>query len=368
MRWHHRYDKLPFEISLFTASKTKLWCFELDSVVDLRSDTVTKPSIGMRQAMLNADVGDDVYGEDPTAAALEEKAAELLKTESALFVTSGTQSNLLALLSHCQRGDEYIAGSQAHSYLEEGGGGAVLASIQPQPIENSHDGTIDLNKVEAAIKPDDFHYATTRLFCLENTFYGQPLPITYLEEAATLAQHHGLSLHLDGARLFNAAIKQNTPAHEISQHFDSISACLSKGLGAPMGSVLCGTRKFIQDARRWRKMLGGGWRQAGIVASAGLYALEHNIGRLVDDHENALLLSRLLEEIDGLAIDKPKERTNMVFVTVPEVIVPELTPRLRQAGILITCESNPVRLVTHLDIDKPAIYRSVEAFRHALSH
>ena len=243
-----------------------------------------------------------------------------------------------------------------------------MASIQPQPIENSHDGTIDLNKVEAAIKPDDFHYATTRLFCLENTFYGQPLPITYLEEAATLARHHGLSLHLDGARLFNAAIKQNTPAHEISQHFDSISACLSKGLGAPMGSVLCGTRKFIQDARRWRKMLGGGWRQAGIVASAGLYALEHNIGRLVDDHENALLLSRLLEEIDGLAIDKPKERTNMVFVTVPEVIVPELTPRLRQAGILITCESNPVRLVTHLDIDKPAIYRSVEAFRHALSH
>ena len=322
----------------------------------------------MRQAMLNAEVGDDVYEEDPTATALETKAADLLQTESALFVTSGTQSNLLALLCHCQRGDEYIAGSQAHSYLEEGGGGAVLASIQPQPIENSHDGTIDLNKVEAAIKPDDFHYATTRLFCLENTFFGQPLPITYLEQAASLARHHGLSLHLDGARLFNAAIKQNVPPHEITQHFDSISACLSKGLGAPMGSVLCGTRKFIRDARRWRKMLGGGWRQAGIVASAGLYALEHNIERLAHDHNNARLLSKLLEKIDGLTVDRPRERTNMVFVTVPEIVVPELTPRLRRAGILISGEYNPIRLVTHLDIDEPAIYRSADAFRHALSH
>ena len=339
----------------------------MEPVVDLRSDTVTKPSVGMRQAMLNADVGDDVYGEDPTATTLEAKAANLLKTESALFVTSGTQSNLLALLSHCQRGDEYIAGNQAHSYREEGGGGAVLASIQPQPIENNHDGTVDLNKVEAAIKPDDFHYATTRLFCLENTFFGQPLPISYLEEAASLARHHGLSLHLDGARLFNAAIKQNVPPHQITQQFDSISACLSKGLGAPMGSVLCGTKKFIRDARRWRKMLGGGWRQAGIVASAGLYALEHNIERLSHDHKNALLLSTLLDQIDGLTVDKPRERTNMVFVTVPEVVVPELTSRLRNEGILISCEYNPIRLVTHLDIDETAIYRSADAFRLALS-
>ncbi len=339
----------------------------MEPLVDLRSDTVTRPSDGMREAMLHADVGDDVYGEDPTATALETKAADLLKTESALFVTSGTQSNLLALLSHCQRGDEYIAGNRAHSYLEEGGGGAVLASIQPQPIENNHDGTIDLSKVEAAIKPDDFHYASTRLLCLENTFFGQPLPITYIEEAASLARHHGLSLHLDGARLFNAAIKQNVPVHAIAQHFDSISACLSKGLGAPMGSVLCGSTTFIRNARRWRKMLGGGWRQAGIVASAGLYALEHNVDRLTQDHSNALLLSRLLEQIDGLVVDKPRERTNMVFVTVPEAILPEITARLRKSGILISCEYNPIRLVTHLDIDETAIYRSADAFRHALT-
>mgnify|MGYP003308104988 CR=1 FL=1 len=203
---------------------------------------------------------------------------------------------------------------------------------------------------------------------MENTFFGQPLPITYIEEAASLARHHGLSLHLDGARLFNAAIKQNVPAHAIAQHIDSISACLSKGLGAPMGSVLCGSKTFIRSARRWRKMLGGGWRQAGIVASAGLYALEHNVVRLTQDHTNALLLSRLLDQIDGLVVDKPRERTNMVFVTVPEAILPELTARLRKSDILISCEYNPIRLVTHLDIDETAVYRSADAFRHALSH
>ncbi|HJP08694.1 MAG TPA: low-specificity L-threonine aldolase [Arenicellales bacterium] len=335
----------------------------MDDLIDLRSDTVTRPSIGMREAMLTAEVGDDVYGEDPTITALEQRTAELFGMAAGLFVTSGTQGNLLALLCHCHRGDEYIAGARAHSYLSEGGGGAVLASIQPQPVENNSDGTIELQKIKDAIKPDDFHYARTRLLCLENTFYGQPLPLSYLEDAAKLGHEYGLALHLDGARIFNAAIKQKVPLEAITRHFDSVSACLSKGLGAPLGAVLCGTDSFVEGARKWRKMVGGGWRQAGIVASAGLYALENNVNRLSDDHDNALLLTKLLNEIDGLNVEQVPNRTNMVFIRVPAQHLQDIQSRFLERGVLITASGNPVRLVTHLDIDEAGVRHTASVFR-----
>ncbi len=339
----------------------------MESLIDLRSDTVTRPSIGMREAMLKAEVGDDVYGEDPTITTLEQRTAELFGMDAGLFVTSGTQGNLLALLSHCHRGDEYIAGTRAHSYLSEGGGGAVLASVQPQPVENNPDGTIALEKVEEAIKPDDFHYARTRLLCLENTFHGQPLPLPYLENAAELGKRRGLALHLDGARIFNAVVKQKVSPETITGHFDSVSACLSKGLGAPLGAVLCGPQSFIADARKWRKMVGGGWRQAGIVASAGLYALDNNVDRLIDDHKNALLLAELLDDIAGFSVDQVADRTNMVFLQFPSELPYDIESKFQERGILITASENPMRLVTHLDIDEDNIRYTASVFQEIFS-
>lgn len=335
----------------------------MSTIIDFRSDTVTRPSPGMRKAMADAPVGDDVYGDDPTVNRLEAKAAELLGQESGLFVTSGTQGNLLAILTHCQRGEEYIAGTKAHAYLEEGGGGAVLASVQPQPIENQADGTLDLASVRAAIKPDDFHLAITRLFCLENTFFGTPLPMEYLAEARNLATEHQLQFHLDGARVFNAAVRRGIKPSAIGGMFDSVSACLSKGLGAPIGSVLTGSSEFIQRARRWRKMLGGGTRQVGILAAAGLYALEHNIERLSQDHEHAMLLAEGLVEVEELEIHETAERTNMVFISMSELKLHSLAEFMRGRGILVTVDENPVRLVTHLDIDETAIRNTVDAFK-----
>ena len=335
----------------------------MDAAIDFRSDTVTRPSLGMRKAMADAPVGDDVYGDDPTVNRLESKAAELLGQEAGLFVTSGTQGNLLAILTHCQRGEEYIAGTKAHAYLEEGGGGAVLASVQPQPIENRADGTLDLESVRAAIKPDDFHLAITRLFCLENTFFGTPLPMEYLAEAKTLATEHKLQFHLDGARVFNAAVRCGITPRTIGSMFDSVSACLSKGLGAPIGSVLTGSSEFIQRARRWRKMLGGGTRQVGILAAAGLYALEHNIERLSQDHEHAMLLADSLAKVEELEIQETAQRTNMVFVSMSESKLQDLAEFMRGRGILVTADENPVRLVTHLDIDQTGIQNTVEAFK-----
>ncbi|MFW6055107.1 MAG: low-specificity L-threonine aldolase, partial [Thermodesulfobacteriota bacterium] len=255
--------------------------------IDLRSDTVTRPSPEMLAAMNRAEVGDDVYGEDPSVNHLEALAAEKLGTEAALFVSSGTQGNLLGVMTHCTRGDEYIVGQKAHTYRLEGGGAAVLGGIQPQPLDFEPDGTLDLIKVASFIKPDDIHCARTRLLCLENTMGGTPLPLEYLGQAARLAKKHRLNTHLDGARIFNAAVKQEVPVQAISEHFDSVSFCLSKGLGAPVGSVLCGSREQIQKARRWRKVLGGGMRQAGYLAAAGVYALENNVQRLAEDHDNA---------------------------------------------------------------------------------
>ncbi|MBP1473605.1 low-specificity L-threonine aldolase [Frateuria sp. MAH-13] len=329
--------------------------------VDLRSDTVTTPTAAMRAAMLDVPVGDDVYGEDPTVNALQQRLADELGFEAALFVPSGTQSNLLALMSHCERGDEYLVGMDAHTYKFEGGGAAVLGSIQPQPIVQDADGSLPLDRVAAAIKPVDPHFARTRLLALENTWHGRVLPMDYLEAAREFARERGLAFHLDGARLYNAAVAAGVPAREIARHFDSVSVCLSKGLGAPVGSVLVGSLALIDKARRWRKVTGGGWRQAGMLAAAGLHALDHHVARLADDHARAATLARQLDAVPGLRL--LGQHTNMVFVEVPAERLRELDAHLRQAGIRISIGYLPtLRLVTHLDVDDAGIARTVEAF------
>ena len=329
--------------------------------IDLRSDTVTKPSVEMRRAMMEAEVGDDVYGEDPTVNQLESLAADRLGTEAALFCTSGTQSNLLALMAHCGRGDEYIVGQYAHTFRYEGGGAAVLGSIQPQPLDFEEDGTLDLEKVSRFIKPKDPHFARTKLLCLENTHMGKVLPLSYLKEAREFANGKGLLMHLDGARVFNAAVKQGVDVQDITQHFDTISCCLSKGLGAPVGSVLCGPKARINKARRWRKLLGGGMRQAGILAAAGIYALNHNIERLKEDHENAMALAKGLASIDGLEINPQTVQTNILFVDI-KADMNRLCGFLKTKGIIIDT-ANHLRLVTHLDISAKDIEETVKAFR-----
>lgn len=320
-------------------------------IIDLRSDTVTQPSEPMRRAMAAAEVGDDVYRDDPTVNRLESHIAELLGFEAAVFTASGTQANLIGIMSHCGRGDEYIVGQQAHTYRYEGGGAAVLGSIQPQPIEFEPDSTLDLIKVEEKIKEDDIHFARTRLLCLENTQNGRPLPLEYLADAAAFVAEKNLRLHLDGARLFNAAIGQNVDAREITKHFDSVSLCLSKGLGAPVGSVLCGSRNFIEEARKWRKMCGGGMRQAGILAAAALYALENNVQRLADDHRHASLLSEGLKRIPGLKVAPDGAQTNMVFFSVDAQTARSLGGYLEEKNILISAGPS-TRLVTHLGVSE----------------
>lgn len=301
-------------------------------VVDLRSDTVTRPTPGMREAMARAEVGDDVFGDDPTVNLLQERVAALLGKEAALFMPSGTQSNLAAVMSHCGRGDEMIVGQMAHTYRWEAGGAAVLASVQPQPIEHQPDGTLALADIGAAIKPDDPHFARTRLLCLENTLGGRVLPMGYMAEATALARRHGLATHLDGARLFNAAVALKVPAANIARHFDSISVCFSKGLGAPVGSALCGSREVIERARRVRKMLGGGMRQVGVLAAAALYALEHHVERLAEDHAMARRLADGLLGIPGLVVEPPE--TNMVFVDVDQARAKALLEHLKSQGVL----------------------------------
>ena len=330
-------------------------------MIDLRSDTVTQPTTAMRAAMLDARVGDDVYGEDPTVNALQQRLAGELGFDAGLFVPTGTQSNLLALLAHCERGDEYIVGMEAHTYKYEGGGAAVLGSIQPQPVMHAEDGTLPLERIAAAVKPVDPHFARTRLLALENTWHGRTLPLDYLQGAHDLARSHGLGIHLDGARLFNAAVACQVPAREIARHFDTVSICLSKGLGAPVGSVLVGSHALIDKARRWRKVCGGGWRQAGILAAAGLHALDHHVERLAQDHARAARLADRLREIAG--IDLLGQHTNMVFINVPADQLRALDTHLREAGIRISIGYLPtLRLVTHLDIDDDGIERTVAAF------
>ena len=333
------------------------------SLIDLRSDTVTLPTAGMREAMARAELGDDVYGEDPTVNRLEATLAERLGFAAALFVPTGTMSNLLGLMAHCGRGDEYIVGQQAHTYKYEGGGAAVLGSIQPQPIDGEADGSLDLAKVEAAIKQDDFHFARTRLLALENTMQGKVLPLDYLAAARELTQRRGLSLHLDGARLYNAAVKLGVPAREITQYFDSVSVCLSKGLGAPVGSVLCGSAALIGKARRLRKMVGGGMRQAGVLAAAGLYALQHQVERLAEDHAKA---AHLGEALAGLGYSVEPVQTNMVYVQLGER-AGQIKAFMAERGIVVSAAPR-LRLVTHLDVSAEQIEQVIEAFAAFRSH
>jgi threonine aldolase len=356
-------------------------------VIDLRSDTVTQPSAAMREAMLAAPLGDDVFGDDPSVNALQEKIAAMLGFEAALFVPTGTQSNFCAILSHCQRGDEYLVGQMQHCYRWEGGGAAVLGSVQPQPIAHARDGTLPLHEIEANIKPDDAHFARTRLLCLENTIGGKLLPLPYVQEATQLARQHGLATHLDGARLFNAAMAQfeqdlelkrpiagvNTAqtainsiasqvqqeAKKIAQCFDSVSVCFSKGLGAPVGSALCGSRELIQRAHRIRKMAGGGMRQAGMLAAAASYALDHHVERLAQDHKLAKHLGQALAQIEGLSVEPV--HSNIVFVDVHEPL------KAKAAGLLDHLKSHHIlatglyrlRFVTHLNMDAAGVGKAI---------
>jgi threonine aldolase len=307
-------------------------------------------------------VGDDVYGEDPTVNALQERIAGDLGFQAALFVPSGTQSNLLALMSHCARGDEYLVGADAHTYKFEGGGAAVLGSIQPQPIAHAADGSLPLHDLAAAIKPIDPHFARTHLIALENTWHGRALPMDYLRAAQEFARERELVLHLDGARLYNAAVASGVEAGEIARHFDSVSVCLSKGLGAPVGSLLVGSSELVESARRWRKVAGGGWRQAGMLAAAGIHALDHHVERLADDHARAARLADGLRDIAGIRV--LGQHTNMVFVDVAPDRQRELDAHLREARIRISIGYLPtLRLVTHLDVDDDGVDRAVDEFR-----
>ncbi len=335
-------------------------------MIDFRSDTVTQPTEAMRKAMYAAEVGDDVYGDDPSVNELQSYAADLLGFDDALFVCSGTQANLLALMAHCERGDEYICGQQAHNYKFEGGGAAVLGSIQPQPLTNLADGTIALDDIRSAIKPDDIHFARTRLISLENTIGGIVLPESFLADTQALAFEHRLKTHLDGARLANAAVASGRSMAQISEYFDSVSLCLSKGLAAPVGSLLLGDERLIAKARRWRKMLGGGMRQAGVLAAAAKLALTEQVERLAEDHDNARLLATELAQIDGFELDMGRVQTNMVFAKVPESIdVKALAASLRKQGILITPGAT-LRLVTHKDISREDVVKTVQAIKSCL--
>ena len=334
----------------------------MSSVVDLRSDTVTRPSAGMRKAMAQAEVGDDVFGDDPTVNKLQARAAEMFGCEAALFFPSGTQSNLAALMAHCQRGEEVILGSEAHSYRYEAGGLAVLGSIQPQVVPNRADGTLDLAEVEAAIKPDDPHFPKTRLLALENTITGRVLPRSYLEKAIGVAKKRGLATHLDGARVFNAAVHEKTTVKALCAGFDSVSSCLSKGLGAPAGTLLLASSSLIERAKRARKILGGGMRQAGVLAAAGLYALEHNADRLAEDHVNAERLAKGLREL----AQEVQLSTNMVMLALPAEKAAPLAEHMKKNGVIVLPRA-PMRLVTHLDVDRTGIDRALEAFRGYLA-
>jgi threonine aldolase len=330
--------------------------------VDLRSDTITRPTAEMRAAGLAAPVGDDVFGDDPTVNALQERVAAELGFERGLFVASGTQSNLLALMAHCERGDEYLVGSEAHTYKFEGGGAAVLGSIQPQPVPQQPDGTLPLDAVERAIKPvGDAHFARTRLLALENTFGGRVLPPGYVDQARALANKHGLGFHLDGARLFNAAVARGVPAREVARGFDSVSICFSKGLGAPVGSMLLGEAALIERARRWRKVVGGGWRQAGLLAAMAAHALDHHVARLAEDHARAARLASALRDLPALKVEGP--HTNMVFATLPGERLQDFFAHLEVRRIRVFTRGPALRLVTHLDVDDAGLERAIGAFR-----
>ncbi|ANF57101.1 low-specificity L-threonine aldolase [Halotalea alkalilenta] len=328
-------------------------------MIDLRSDTVTRPTAAMRAAISDAPVGDDVYGDDPSVNRLQAMICERTGKQAAAFFPSGTQSNLAAIMAHCARGDEYLVGQLAHTYKFEGGGAAVLGSIQPQPIEHAEDGSLPLAKLEEAIKPVNFHFARTRLLALENTFGGQVIDQDYIVEACSLARRYGLATHLDGARISNAAVASGLDLATLCEPFDTVSICLSKGLGAPQGSLLVGSHELVEASVRWRKMLGGGMRQSGMMAAAGLYALEHQFDRLADDHRNAERLAAGLAEVGGVKV--LRQATNMVFLEVPEAHWQGLGEWLRERDIIVSVGSR-TRLVTHLEIGEKEIDQVIAAF------
>jgi threonine aldolase len=336
-------------------------------MIDLRSDTVTQPVAAMRAAMMAAPLGDDVFGDDSSVNALQSTLAERLGFEAGLFCATGTQSNLCGLMAHCQRGDEYIVGMEAHTYGWEGGGAAVLGSIQPQPLDNAPDGSLPLDRIASAIKPDDPHFARTRLLALENTISGRVLPQDYVSKAIALAKANGLATHLDGARFFNAVIASrltgeplNATERRLAAGFDSISLCLSKGLGAPAGAVLVGSAEFIRRARRVRKMLGGAMRQAGVIASAGSWALEHHIERLATDHEHAKLLAHSFERLAGFRV--VPVQTNIVFVECSREHVQAMLAHLKSHDILAT-GLYKLRIVTHLDVSREQVERAAQVIQ-----
>jgi len=340
-------------------------------MIDLRSDTVTQPTAAMREAMLSAPLGDDVFGDDPTVNALQEHIAQITGKEAALFMPSGTQSNLCALMAHCERGDEYIVGQNAHTYRYEGGGAAVLGSIQPQPLAQSKVGEMALADIAAAIKPIDCHFARTRLLALENTWNGHPMSQAYLAQATGLARQHGLAVHLDGARLFNAAVAQaeggsvTESVRRIVDHFDSVSVCFSKGLGSPVGSAFCGSRELIAKALRWRKVLGGGLRQSGILAAAALHALDHHVERLADDHALAQRLAQGLQGVPGLSVRSAQ--TNIVFVDVADGRGPALLEDLKAQGVFATGLIG-LRFVTHLGVDAAGIDHAIACIQRFMAN
>jgi len=341
--------------------------------IDLRSDTVTKPTPEMREAMAEAEVGDDVYGDDPTLNRLEELAAEMLGKEAAVFVPSGTMGNLIALMVHCQRGDEVIVGAKSHIYLNEAGGMSALGGIQPNPVLNQRDGTLALDDILAAIRSEDVHHPITRLICLENTQNtcgGVPLALEYTRQVGELARWNNLALHMDGARIFNAAVAQNVDVKELVAPADSVMFCLSKGLGSPIGSVLVGTQKFISRARHLRKMLGGGMRQVGIVAAAGIISLEKMTKRLGEDHARAKKLSEMLKQVEGLVFDAELPSTNMVYFNLADHVSFDetvLCEKMLKFGVLVDWASQRrIRLVTHYWVDDEAVEKTVRAFRSVM--
>jgi threonine aldolase len=344
----------------------------LMSTIDLRSDTITQPTPAMRLAMAEAEVGDDVFGDDPTVNCLEAEAAARMGKEAAVFVTSGTMGNLAAALSHCGRGDEAILGHLSHTYINEQGGLAAVGSIHPRAVPNRIDGTLDLNDVEAAVRTDNIHYPRSRLIMVENTHNlcnGVPLPAAYMQELGALARRHGLKVHVDGARIFNAAIALGVDVRELTADADSVTFCLSKGLGAPVGSVLCGERDFIHRARRARKVLGGGMRQAGVIAAAGLVALREMVDRLAEDHANACALADGLAEMPGIEVDPAVSRTNIVYFTLrhPDVTPQQLVAGLEQRGVrVLALGPDRLRAVTNYHVTDTDIPIALAAFAEIL--
>ena len=330
-------------------------------MIDLRSDTVTRPSKAMRQVMADAEVGDDVYGDDPNVNALEHETAELLGKQAGLFLPSGTMSNLASVLAHCQRGEEVLVGDKYHISCDEAAGVAVLGSVAMHALHTDEFGRFDLEQLHASVKPNDYHCAMTRLLCLENTVGGCIQEQTHIDALVDCAKSHGLATHMDGARLLNAAVAQNLPPARLVTSIDTVSLCLSKGLGVPLGSVLVGPSILIERARRLRKMLGGGMRQAGIIAAAGRYALQHNVERLAQDHRRTQELATALEGLQGLHFDPARVQTNMLFLQSPQM--PALASYLAQRGIAITAIGENARIVLHMQIDDAALQQVVESIQ-----